>query len=136
MNRIVLIILALWIAGMLAPASGLWAHEDHMTIQAASPFEAAKAKKKVHCELKRHQHARQKICPHTLPGRNPEKQLRTDCGGSSTGVSVSVSQPHPLALFAPVGKASSAAPTRALTPRRIPPGFSIPNSLDRPPRQI
>lgn len=122
--------------GLLALPGGVWAHSDPAMIRAASPFDHAKMKKKMHCELKRHLHAKQPICPHKLPGRNPEKQLRTDCGGSSAGAKVQVPVSKSFMLFPSVGRASSAVNSLKLKPRRVPPRSPLPGSLDRPPQQI
>ena len=133
MKRYWVIILGAILWGFLMIPSSAVAHASH-TGHAASPFDAPKTKKSLHCLLMKHHHATLPFCPHTRLGRSMEIQLKADCGDSSSGTPVQIQWSKTLMLCPSVQKASSTVRRCFLTPKQ----FRLPSPFrdlpDKPPQ--
>ena len=106
MNRIGIILLGAFVCGVVLTSSGALAHTSHANDHVLSPFDAPKAKKSLHCMLKKHSHRALPFCPHTMRVRTGHTELKTDCGDSSSGTQVQTSWSKTFLFLKPIAKLS------------------------------
>jgi len=134
MNRVGIILGLIVAWGILAIPIGAVAHPSHADLHAQSPFDAPKAEKNLHCQLKGHLHAAQLICPHTQRVRPLQTEFKADCGDSPNGTLVQIQWPKTVFLCPSVGSVSASIEKRSLTSIRVllpAPHF---DPLEKPPR--
>jgi hypothetical protein len=110
------------------------AHAPHAGVHAKSPFDAAKEKKSLHCELLKHHHVTLLFCPHTKRNLNTQLQFKADCGDSPSGAPVQIQWSKILMHYPSVEKTSSPVKEHFFAPTKFRIPSPLPDRLEKPPR--